>query len=530
MKRQLMTAIIAVGLMLGMIAMITRPVKAAVNWNNTGQKWHWDGTGNYMPDYNQTMMSPVVADINNDGIPEVIFSTFDIAGGYGLLRAVRGTDGSEVPNFAAYSHTYLVDPRSSIAVGDINGDNYPEILAVNASGNQVMCFDHTGTHQWNSSIIDPDPIDWGGPVIANLYQSTYPQIIVGRTVLDYQGHVIWKMKTPCGMGAGEDGPLSAVANLDMTGYPEVVAGNTSYTYKGDIFWQSPIPDGFPGVADFDLDGYPEVVVVRDCYVYLLNGQTGAVINSVHLDSSHNPGRGGAPTIADFNSDDKPEIGVATNATYTMISHMATTPTVEWTAPIQDFSSGMACASAFDFDGDGNAEIVYADENNIYIMSGLYGTFLWWTARSSGTTYEMPAIADIDNDYRAEIVVCANNYAAGGGGEYGLIAYGNPSFLPTRPVWNQHTYHITNILDNGKVPVVEPNNWKTPSTHPYNNYRCQPITTIPPVRVPVGGVSVPVEVTLPVSHAGLAPIITVAAAVIAATAVYVKRVKRRKEKQ
>jgi hypothetical protein len=40
-----------------------------------------------------------------------------------------------------------------------------------------------------------------------------------------------------------------------------------------------------------------------------------------------------------------------------------------------------------------------------------------------------------------------------------------AWAPTRPVWNQHSYHVTNIEDDLSVPASEPPNWAT-----YNTFR------------------------------------------------------------
>ena len=50
------------------------------------------------PSSNQVMMTPAVADINEDGIPDIVFSTF-VGSGYrvnGTLRAISGSDGAEI--------------------------------------------------------------------------------------------------------------------------------------------------------------------------------------------------------------------------------------------------------------------------------------------------------------------------------------------------------------------------------------------------------------------------------------------------
>ena len=38
-------------------------------------------------------------------------------------------------------------------------------------------------------------------------------------------------------------------------------------------------------------------------------------------------------------------------------------------------------------------------------------------------------------------------------------------MPSRRIWNQHAYHITNVNDDGSVPVKQADNWRS-----YNNFR------------------------------------------------------------
>ena len=40
-------------------------------------------------------------------------------------------------------------------------------------------------------------------------------------------------------------------------------------------------------------------------------------------------------------------------------------------------------------------------------------------------------------------------------------------MQTRRIWNQHTYHITNVRADGTIPAVEQNNWLVPGL---NNFR------------------------------------------------------------
>ena len=42
-----------------------------------------------------------------------------------------------------------------------------------------------------------------------------------------------------------------------------------------------------------------------------------------------------------------------------------------------------------------------------------------------------------------------------------------NWVATRKIWNQHTYHITNVNPDGTIPTNELNNWQQPGL---NNYR------------------------------------------------------------
>jgi hypothetical protein len=64
-------------------------------------QWAWTGSA-VLPEYNQVMMTPAVADVNQDGVPDIIFSSFHDAPGdevdwkEGVLRAISGDDGHDL--------------------------------------------------------------------------------------------------------------------------------------------------------------------------------------------------------------------------------------------------------------------------------------------------------------------------------------------------------------------------------------------------------------------------------------------------
>jgi hypothetical protein len=142
--------------------------------------------------------------------------------------------------------------------------------------------------------------------------------------------------------------------------------------------------------------------------------------------------------------------------------------VKWTSTVSDFSSNRTGSSTFDFEGDGVAEVVYADEHNLRIYDGATGTVRFDVPHSSGTTYENPVIVDVDADGNAEIVIASNDYAFAG--SHGIRAYrdAKDGWVNTRGIWNQHAYSVTNIEDDGTVPANPLPNWLDPALNTFRS--------------------------------------------------------------
>jgi hypothetical protein len=419
-------------------------------------EWSWAG-GTTLPSSQQVMMTPAVIDLTADGVPDVIFASFTGSNftTNGHLRAVNGNDGSKI--FTVTDLNYNLRPGGNIAVGDIDLDSQAEILAVEELGARIIAFEHDGTFKWRSPAV-PGGINFGGPAIADLDRDGFPEIVVGATVLNHDGTVRWIGSQ--GVGEAYAGPLSLVVNLDLQGDSEVMAGNTAYRSDGSIYWHnSSVRDGLNAVGNFDTDPFPEVVLVTHGLVYLLAHDGTIQWGPVPLPGG---GVGGPPTVADVDGDGEPEIGVAGSTAYAVFEADGT---LKWQRPVQDYSSQITGSSVFDFEGDGAAEIIYGDELKLRIYRGSDGTVLWEIPSPSGTLYELPIIVDVDADGNAEIVMVSNNYLFPG--PTGIQVYGdaNHTWVPTRNLWNQHTYHVTNILDDGTIPAEEANNWET-----LNNYR------------------------------------------------------------
>ena len=427
-------------------------------------EWQWSGDP-VAPASDGVIMAPAVIDLTADGIPDVVFAS--VAGvqfAAGLLRAINGADGS--PIFT------VTDPGvygiGQLAVGDIDRDGRPEIVAVDGTGSGLVAFEHDGAVKWQSPPL-PQPVNWGGPTIADLDHDGTPEIVVGASVVNADGSLRWSGTLGRGEHPNGLGPLSLVADLNLQGGAEVVAGNTAYYADGSVYWHNTsLGDGFNAVGNFDLDAFPEIVLVSDGKVYLLEHDGALVWGPAVLPGG---GEGGAPTVADVDGDGEPEIGVATGGAYTVLE---TDGTLKWSQPIQDASSRVTGASVFDFEGDGRAEIVYGDETTLRIFRGSDGTVLWATPSLSSTGYELPLIVDVDGDGQAEILKVSDDATQGAGIQ--VFGDADQSWVGSRQLWNQHTYHLTNINDDGSIPQHEAPSWQT-----HNSYRRNLLTVGDPLR-------------------------------------------------
>ena len=435
---------------------------------------------------------PVVADLDGDCTPEIIFNTYvaTVFTSGGVLRAINGDTGEQL--WSVTDPTYASDGTANPAVGDIDDDGAPEVV-VSGPGKNLIAIDSDGTPLWISEAFT-GPEGSGAASIANMDGLGAAEIVFGAAVFANDGTLLWEG----GAGAGHEsqGPISCIADLDGDARPELIGGNTAYKttgtvgggdFTGSVWWQAAIGDGRCGVADFDDDGLAEVILVRGGTIYALNGQTGATIASIPIPGSSD--RGGAPNIADFNGDGQLDIGTAGSTFYVVVTFDGAGFTELWRAAVEDDSSRVTGSSVFDFDGDGRNEVIYNDEYFIRIYPGVEpdcqldppgpgcdgimtdAEVLFRDPNTSRTRTEYPVVADVDGDFKAEIVFSSNS-DIGWGLDAGIEVWGDAldNWVSTRPIWNQHTYHITNVEIDGTIPTVESSSWLTPVGDPYNSYR------------------------------------------------------------
>jgi hypothetical protein len=282
-----------------------------------------------------------------------------------VIRAISGDGKGEL--FTIPSAIFQGWSYSEPVVGDIDGDHLPEIIAVMSGGPKIAAFDNSGALKWISNSL-PGILTNKHPGIslADIDQDGRPEIFFAHHVLNADGTIKWSG----GNGYGAGSPC--IADIDLDGVPEVVNGNTVYRSNGEPYWTNPVaPAGFSGIGNFDDDPFPEIVLVTGIIgargkVFLLE-HTGDLIWETYLPgiSGGSGGGGGSPCVADYDNDGVPEIGVAGSRFYTVFESDGS---IKWQSGISDLSSNITGSSVFDFEGDGSAEVVYADEKKIPHLS------------------------------------------------------------------------------------------------------------------------------------------------------------------
>ncbi len=140
--------------------------------------------------------------------------------------------------------------------------------------------------------------------------------------------------------------------------------------------------------------------------------------------------------------------------------------LKWSRSLNDALSGILSLTCYDFDNDGKPEVVYRDTKALVVCDGQTGATTKFSADCASHTFtEGPIIADVNGDGATDIcVTCYTNFGVfdisnstpqqQSLGQTQLYYTDSKTWLPTRKVWNQHPYYVTNILDNLTLPTTQ----------------------------------------------------------------------------
>lgn len=207
---------------------------------------------------NPLICAPALADINGDGIMDVVFC--------GRGRAAQGIapgihvwdlEGNEIEGFP---FELPGTPAFTPTVADINGDGEPEIFAATTSA--LYCISNTGQEIYSIDGEETYKYSYQSPLVINLDNSDEYSII-GACHGDNPNHYVRNAAT----GEYREGWPKSVSNWTYSA-PTVVKeddgchifagvsgiGNVFYQYDAD----GNIADGFPLNLDSSIEGFVSV--------------------------------------------------------------------------------------------------------------------------------------------------------------------------------------------------------------------------------------------------------------------------------
>lgn len=442
-------------------------------------EWYWDGGDGWGP--------PLVANLtddNGDGkvdlcdTPDVVVvagsDTVDFLGTPVPLLYLHVLDGAT--GTLLYRSDQAIMPQSTPALGDVDHDGEIEIVAVTLDmallTGALVVFNRDLTVQTEKPFDFFNFADITGSFgisLADIDSDGKVELLNGNAVFDINGTQRWASGL-LGILFGGLSLNTISADLDGNGDQEVLTGAIAVRPDATIMFDvTPQLQTFLNIADkigfytvvanLDDEPRPEIVTAGASGLFVLE-HTGAV-KHVYTSGGHGLDLGdfAPPTVHDFDGDGEPEIGIGARTAFTVFEKDLT---VLWSHPFAE-DTALTGATAFDFLGDGIAEAIYSDRENLLVFDGLTGDVVMSVPRIGELDY--PVVADVDNDGHAEIISTSKQ----GPGLHTVQVIGDSQnlWIPTRRIWNQRQYHVTNVLEDGTIPQVETNSWDRLNTYRTN---------------------------------------------------------------
>ncbi|EYF06229.1 FG-GAP repeat domain-containing protein [Chondromyces apiculatus] len=441
-------------------------------------QWTWTvpaaPSGNMTGSYATPLVGNFTDD-NSDGaidlcdIPDVVVTTlYNLDGGLGLatgnMHLLSGDTGQ-----LHFTYPGEVDAFVSPSFGDIDGDGLPEVVTADTAGH-LVAYEHDGTLKWTGDLggyrTTLSSAYCAATAIYDLDADGTPEILFGWEVFDNQGHKRFGDPTNASEHGGTYWCVTpTAADLDDDGKLEVVLGHEVFRSDGSLFWKlQGFTPGQPQVANLDADPEPEILLTTQNGISVIEHDGAVKFGPVRpTGSAASPNCWSKPSVVhDFDGDGVADVAMGSCDDYTVYSVGPAGLTPRWSQSVQDMS-GLATATAFDFLGDGVAEAIYGDESQIYVFDGQTGSVQLTSPRQSGTLIEYPVVADVDNDGSAEIIYVSNYPAGTDGPTVTVLRDAEERWIPARRIWNQHSYHVTNVREDGTIPQHMKKSWELLNT-------------------------------------------------------------------
>ena len=448
----------------------------------------------------------VVGDLDGDGIAELVSRD----NGPPRIQIFDGATGALKQSIV----TPTTHPFGQLAIADVDEDGLGDIFHLEYTGRLARYEFGNPNAVWRTANNVGDDVVVSTPQLADINQDGTPEVYVGDRIFDaltgtrlidggsnvnvggYAGGsnadrfpIYYDLYQPgdarpdgLGVFGDEARGMEYIAGNQVWTTRQAGTNNFQFNLAAQYNGPSTLRDGMTSIADINGDGRMDVAVMDAGDVYAWDPYTNEIIGPSY--QVPGTGSGGRINIGDFDGDGDVELGFAGRNIYIVRNYVDNDGDADpnngtwvtlWQKTGLDDGSQRTGSTLFDFDGNGTVEVVYSEEENLFIYDGPTGAELFRTTSRSGTRTEYPIVADVNGDGTAEIIVTAqekNGPQFSGTGWISVYESANQPWVPARDVWNQHGYNVTNINNDLTVPQFQQDNLNPALGDRYNNFLVQ----------------------------------------------------------
>lgn len=283
---------------------------------------------------NKNISSPAIADIDTNGLMEIVFSANSATFGTDSdnVYCLNGLTGMQKWVYVTRNYPNADVWMSSPALADVDDDSIMEIF-IGSKDSYLYCLDAiTGTRKWEYKTGNQIS---ASPSIADINDDDTLDVVIGS----YDGKIY---------------ALNARTGVIEWSYP-----------TGNLIWAS------SAIADVNTDGTLEVITGNregGTTLYCINGLTGGLTWSYSMGAEVHR----SVSVADVDRDDKPEILTSTFGLNYISALNGEDGSVLWTRMLASGTQDIHDIVAADIDKDGCIELLVgtADDFALFVIDDL----------------------------------------------------------------------------------------------------------------------------------------------------------------
>lgn len=407
-------------------------------------EWQWDGASGGFEPHVDALAVALLTDDNSDGLPSAGDRPAVVAatgwGPYGGQdhRGIVVLDGGT--GVELWWPPLELDPWFStwqVSAVDLDGDGWADLVGrrVGAGDDFPTVQDRQGVELWSAE----GPRETEGLYeVAAVSEGSGLGLLVDDVVLDGANGAVLVDSGLADQCPDCFGHNPTPVDLDGDGVAEFAFGAQVLDQQGQVLWQAVRSASYTQwwvPLELDGDEEPELALLGEGWLDLYDGD-GTLLHQAQTGHAYPF----PPCAADLDGDGEVELAwaakpeIATSASE--LSAWEIDGTKLWALPVVD--GGWAACSAFDFDVNGAAELLFADEEAFYILDGATGEVLFVEhGHESATLTQAPIIADVDLDGSAEIVLGHSNgteWDPDGWRGVSVLGHGASLWPGARPTW------------------------------------------------------------------------------------------------